>query len=438
MRFLDLLRSSFSNLRRRKLRSFLTIFAVVIGASLVSLLVSLGIGTREFLSAQITATMPPDVVLVASNQDTFELGLGGIGFGGSPEEVSDGGGGPFSLEPLTQEDIDNIEGLVGRPKHVEQWDAYVIFRADSVRLQGSEKTFRTHIMAVPEYQVQTTPLVAGTHFTDSSQWECIIANQYLDSFGFERAEEALGQEVFIQVSRMTSLAGLPGEQKEYKFKIVGISARTLRSTQILIPIENGKEMARLWIGNDDWYDEIPPPMLQLKVDDSRYVNQVAQEVKTLGLGAFTADDALGTLGNIFGIINAVLGAFGLITLGVASLGIINTLIMAIYERTREIGVMKAVGASRNTIRLLFTTEGVIIGFLGGVIGVGIGYGVGLAINTISHVTFLKDFQTFNISTFPWWLIVGVIALSTIIALAASLYPAHRASRLDPIEALRYE
>jgi ABC-type lipoprotein release transport system permease subunit len=81
---------------------------------------------------------------------------------------------------------------------------------------------------------------------------------------------------------------------------------------------------------------------------------------------------------------------------------------------------------------------VIIGFLGGTIGVGIGYALGLAINRISHITFLKDFETFNISAFPWWLMVGVIALSTIVALAAALYPAHRASRLDPIEALRYE
>jgi len=435
VRFLDLLRSAFSNLRRRKLRSFLTIFAVVIGASLVSLLVSLGVGTQEFISAQIRATMPPDVVLVASDQDTFEIGLGGIGFGGSPREVSHGEGSRFSFEPLTLEHIGNVAGL----KHVDRWDPYVVLRVDSVRLQGSEKRFQTRVRALPEYQVKATELVAGTYVTDQSQWECIIANQYLDSFGFEQAEDALGQEVVVEVSKITSFAGLPGEPKDYSFKIVGVTARTLRSTQILIPIENGKEIARFWIGDDDWYtDKIPPPMIQVRVDDSRYVNQVAQEVKDLDLGAFTADDALGTLGNIFTTINAVLSAFGLIVLGVASLGIINTLVMAIYERTREIGVMKAVGASRGTIRLLFTAEGVIIGFLGGIIGVGIGYALGLAINRISHATFLKDFETFNISTFPWWLIVGVIAVSTMVALAAALYPAHRASRLDPIEALRYE
>jgi len=435
VRFLDLLRSAFSNLRRRKLRSFLTIFAVVIGASLVSLLVSLGIGAQQFLTAQIKAMMPPDVVMVASDQDTFEMGLGGMGFGGSPQEVSHDEGSPFSLEPLTLQDIEAVRAL----EHVERTDPYVILRAESVELQGSDRSFRTRLRAMPQYQVEETDLVAGRHLTEQSRRECIIANQYIDSFSLDKPEHAIGKEVIIRVSQWTSFIGLPSDFKDFNFEIVGVTEKTLSSTQIIISIEDGKEIARFWIGDDDWYtDKIPPPMIQAKVDDSRYVNQVAQEVKDLDLGAFTADDALGILGNIFSIINAVLSAFGLIALGVASLGIINTLIMAIYERTREIGLMKAVGASRGTIRLLFTAEGVIIGFLGGIIGVGIGYALGLAINRVSHATFLKDFQTFNISAFPWWLIVGVIALSTIIALAATLYPAHRASRLDPIEALRYE
>ncbi len=435
MSLLDLLRTAFSNLRRRKLRSFLTIFAVVIGASLVSLLVSLGIGAQQFLTAQIKAMMPPDVVMVASDPNRFEIGLGGIGFGGSPQEVSDDEGSPLSLEPLTLQDIEAVRAL----DHVERIDPRVTLRAESVKLQGSDKRFRTSLRAMPQYQVESTDLVAGRHLTEQSRGECIIANQYLDSFGLEQPEDALGQDVIIRVRQWSSFIGLPSETKDYNFEIVGVTEKTLTSTQIIISIEDGKELSRFWADNPDWYtDDIPPATLQVKLEDSQYADQVAQAVEDLGLGAITSKEVLGLIGTIFIIIQAVLSAFGLIALGVASLGVINTLIMAIYERTREIGVMKAVGASRSAIRLLFTTEGMIIGFLGGAIGVGIGYALGLAINRISHATFLKDFQTFNISAFPWWLIVGVIALSTIIALAAALYPAHRASRLDPIEALRYE
>jgi putative ABC transport system permease protein len=101
-------------------------------------------------------------------------------------------------------------------------------------------------------------------------------------------------------------------------------------------------------------------------------------------------------------------------------------------------MMKALGASRGTIRLLFTVEGGSIGFWGGVLGVVVAWLVGQIINVISHLTFLRDYKSFSISAFPLWLVLAVIALSTLVALGAGLLPANRAARLDPIEALRYE
>jgi putative ABC transport system permease protein len=198
-------------------------------------------------------------------------------------------------------------------------------------------------------------------------------------------------------------------------------------------------MSRFWANTPDLYTEkIPPAILQVKLDGSQYTDQVALEIKSLGLGTITATDVLGIIGTIFGIVQAILSAFGLIALAVASLSIVNTLIMSVYERTREIGLMKAVGASKGTIRVLFTAEGAAIGLLGGAIGVAVAYLLGFVIDRIAHATFLKDFQTIHVSVFPWWLIVGVIALTTAIATLAALYPADRAARLDPIASLRYE
>ncbi|MEE8471474.1 MAG: FtsX-like permease family protein, partial [Dehalococcoidia bacterium] len=431
----DLVRSALFNLKRKKLRSFLTIFAVVIGASLISLLVSLGVGTQDFLASQIKAAMPPDVLMVASNPNAFDIGFGGLGIGGSPQEISEDEGDSTSLKPLKLEDIESVQAL----EHIEGIDPYVILSAESVGLKGSRARFEVEVRALPEYQVADWELVAGTYVTDQSQGECIIANQYLGSFRFEQPQDALGQEIVIRVRQAASLGGLADEVKEYNFKIVGVTERTLSSTQIVVPISDAVEMARFWEDNAELYTEkIPPAVIQVRVNDSKYVDQVAERVRDLGLGAVTADELLGFIGRVFGVIKAVLSVFGLIALGVASLGIINTLIMAIYERTREIGLMKAVGASKRTIRLLFTMEGASIGFLGGSIGVAIGIALGYAVNRISHVTFLEGFQTFNLSVFPWWLITGVIALSTLISLLAALYPSHRASELDPIEALRYE
>ena len=141
---------------------------------------------------------------------------------------------------------------------------------------------------------------------------------------------------------------------------------------------------------------------------------------------------------MFNVVQVGLSAFGIIALVVAAIGIINTLLMAIHERTREIGVMKAVGATRSHIRLLFTTEGAALGFLGGAAGGLLALFLGQAINIIGARTFLSDFPGFQLSSFTWWLIPGVIALTTAISLLAGLYPANRAARLDPVEALRYE
>jgi len=299
VRFLDLLRSTFSNLRRRKLRSFLTIFAVVIGASLVSLLVSLGIGAQQFLTAQIKAMMPPNTVMVASSSNAFEIGLGGIGFGGSPREVSNGEGSPFSLEPLTLQDIEAVRAL----EHVERADPFIRLTAESVKLQGSDKSFRTSLRAMPQYQVEDTDIVAGRHLTEQSQRECIIANQYLDSFSLEQPEDAIGKEVIIRVRQVTSFIGLPSETRDYNFEIVGVTEKTLSSTRIIISIEDGKELSRFWADNPDWYtDDIPPPILQVKTEGSQYADQVAQAVEDLGLGAITAKEVLGLVGTIFVII----------------------------------------------------------------------------------------------------------------------------------------
>jgi len=433
--FPDLLRTAFSNLRRRKLRNSLTILAVVIGAGLVSLLVSLGIGVQGFLSDQVRSILPSDVVMVASNPDVFQIGLGGLGFAGKPQQISGNQTGSSTLQPLSLQEIQEVQGL----KHVEQVDPFIILQADSVRLQGSQQRFRTDIRPQPEYQVKMVNLVAGKYITDQTHGECIIANQYLDVFGFTSPQEALGKEVIIQVTQAASLIGLPADTKEYSFTIVGVTEKTLSSTEIIVSLTDGEEMSRFWANTPDLYtNKIPAAILQVRVDGSQYADQVASEVKDLGLGEITSSDVLGIIGTIFGIVQAILSAFGLIALGVASLSIVNTLIMSVYERTREIGVMKAVGASKGTIRILFTAEGAAIGFLGGAIGVAIAYVLGFVIDRVSRATFLKDFQTFNISVFPWWLIVGVIALTTIIAVLASLYPAHRAAGLDPIESLRYE
>ncbi|HEY5104386.1 MAG TPA: FtsX-like permease family protein, partial [Acidimicrobiales bacterium] len=176
--------------------------------------------------------------------------------------------------------------------------------------------------------------------------------------------------------------------------------------------------------------------LVVEVDNSTNISSVATQIRELGLGAATGQSQLTKQTNVANIIGLVLGGVGLIALAIAALGVMNTMVMSVLERTREIGVMRALGARRSTIRRLFTFEALVLGFFGGFFGVLIGYVLILVAKPILASNFAKG-TTPNISV-PIWLVFVVIALTTFIGFISGLVPSRRAARLDPIEALRYE
>ena len=422
MRLSDLIRIAFSNLWRRKLRTFLTVLAVVIGATLVTLTVSLGAGLQSFIVDQFGLLMPQDALFVSSSQSFFDAQ------GNRPQEINI----TDIEEPFQKEDLESIRAIDG----VERIDFSINVPAIYISPEGSDKIYTVFINTAPDYEAETRQLVAGMHFAEDTSGECLITYNYLESFGWNDAESALGRQVTIAVGKINLYAP---EIKEYTFTVVGVIQRTLNANEVLIPMSDAKDMARFYRGNPNIYtEEQPGSFLRVKVTDEALVMQVADEIKSLGFNAITPDEILAEINNVFNIIHFALSAFGIIALVVAAIGIVNTLMMAIYERTREIGVMKAVGATKGTIRLLFTAEGGILGFMGGFIGVAIAWILGQLLNIIGSRTFLSDFPDFNMSVFPAWLIFGIIGLTTAISLLAGLYPANRASRLDPVEALRYE
>ena len=159
----------------------------------------------------------------------------------------------------------------------------------------------------------------------------------------------------------------------------------------------------------------------------------------MGFAAFSLLDATRNLSLFFTIFDMLLGIFGSLALAVATLGIVNTLVMAILERRREIGVLKALGAADRDVSQLFFAEAGVMGLLGGFFGVGFGWVIGRAV-TIGTNIYLKrqNLPTTDIFSVPWWLVLGAIGFAVIVSLGAGLYPASRAARLNPVEALRYE
>ena len=425
MRFTDLLSMAFYNLWRRKLRTSLTVLAVVIGATLVALMVSIGSGLQSFIVGQFGEIVPQDAVIVSSIKDVFQRQ------DNSPHEITSTN--LTASNPFTYDDLQKIKAIPG----VVQVDYNVSVSARYIQPQDSSKMYSVSVNAAPVYQAELRKLVAGTDIiADDVTGQCVLAYDYLKAFGWSDAESALGKQVSITVGKLNPYNTAT---QAYQFTVVGVLDKTMNVSDVFISLPDGKEMARFYQDNPLLYSEQQPGYaLYLRAESISQVDSIAQAVKDLNFSAITPAELLAQINSVFSVIQIGLSAFGVIALIVAAIGIINTLLMAIHERTREIGIMKAVGATRGTIRIVFTVEGGALGFLGGIIGTLLALGLGQLLNFIGSRTFLSDFPGFKMSVFPVWLVFGVTALTTFISLVAGLYPANNAAKLDPVDALRYE
>jgi putative ABC transport system permease protein len=179
--------------------------------------------------------------------------------------------------------------------------------------------------------------------------------------------------------------------------------------------------------------------VSVRVKNPAQIRAIEDAIKKMGFNTFSILDATRSLQQFFAVLDLFLGIFGSLALAVASIGIVNTLVMAILERRREIGIMKAIGASDADVKRLFFAEAGAMGILGGIIGVALGWAIGQIINLGTNI-YLKrqSLPPEHFWSVPLWLVGSAILFAFVVSLISGLYPASRAARLDPVQALRYE
>lgn len=174
---------------------------------------------------------------------------------------------------------------------------------------------------------------------------------------------------------------------------------------------------------------------EVKVDDADHVTEVSNQIKEMGYQVETNAEMMDSMKRQMAIIQAVLGGIGAVSLFVAAIGIANTMMMSIYERTKEIGVMKVLGCSLKNIRKMFLMEAGLIGMIGGVIGNVLSFLISAAINALAASAGVMDGMT-QISYIPFWLMAASIGFAVLVGLLAGYFPAKRAMKLSPLEAIR--
>lgn len=478
MRFSDYILIAFRNIRRQKLRSALTIFAVVIGATSITIMLAAVFSLKGFMTKQFEANGTFQQIAVSQQTD--------ISWGDWLGDQC-----PTCVK-LSDDLVTKIKGVphvsaIARQVYVGQFDALTY---------GNQKLRVQQVEAYDENGVINSTVIAGRSIKDSDSTGVInLTSDYADKLGFKhKYDQLIGKTVTLSTrDYYTGIGSDPKKQQEdmqawfnthpgqdgrdyhpapvnLTAQIVGITSANDQGFMIRVPLT----WARGMMENQQYqvspeamqaYQDKcrrtsgscgsqPQPVLTVtdelakngysalivKADKASNAASVAKQIRNqYKVGAADAQTEIKKQLGIFNILGAVLGGIGGIALVVAAVGVVNTMIMSILERTREIGVMRAVGARRSTVSLLFTIEAAWLGFWGGVIGLGIGYAAVLVANPLINKQLASNnISSSNIITLPIWLILGVIALTTLIGILAGLYPARRAARLDPVEALHYE
>jgi putative ABC transport system permease protein len=441
----DMTELAVRNLREAILRNSLTTLGVAVGvASLVAML-SLGVGLQQLASSRLSKSGLFDAIFV-----TPKTNLRGPGAGPPATRAA-----APKARPLDEAARSEITRL---PNVVEVYPQIRFFT--EVRYEG--KPFGAMVAGMPESSRSGGAFdgMRGSFFSSAGADEAILQIEFAKELAPE-SSSLVGKDLVLRYAERQALPPEPGGKpsgfsvvpKEKRLRIVGVVETEpasgfggFGSGRLLIPLAVAETLRAAQVNDlrdilrDGASDEKPAyASLTVRVKSTSLVEATEARIKELGFGAFSLLDASKSLRIFFKVFDLLLGIFGSLALAVATLGIINTLVMAILERRREIGVLKALGAADRDVKRLFFVEAGVMGLAGGALGVFFGWGIGRAL-TLGTNLYLKrqELPGVEISAVPWWLVAGAIVFAVVVSLGAGLYPASRAAKLNPVDALRYE
>lgn len=430
MKFLDMVGTSASNLWRNKGRTFLTVIAIFIGAFTITLTSAVNSGVNDYINRQLSIFGKENKsVQIIKKAEISGLSGGLREYKEGESEVSQGS---YSAPVLTGQDIEKLKKIEG----LENVKPAENISGDYIEGVNGKKFVAGNIISINENTDVKLDIKAGKDI--STKNEAVISQDYIEGLGFKNTENALGKTIKMQFSNQFN-----GEKKVYEFKVSGVMNKSLVQNQLtVISNEFKKEILAFQQKNmpEAQKEKYFAATATLKPEFRN--EEKLQMVKNAGdKEKYTITTYADQIKNLTNVVNAITGGltvFGSIALLAASFGIINTLYMSVRERTREIGLMKAMGLSNGKIFQLFSIEAILIGVLGSILGILLASLAGAALNNFATANFLKGLEGFELTKFTLQNNTIITAAIAIVAFLAGALPARSASKKDPIEALRYE
>ncbi|MGL5614966.1 MAG: ABC transporter permease [Sarcina sp.] len=443
MRFQDNVAMAFKDLGRRKKRTFFTSLGITIGSILILLMVSLGLMLNQFLVSTINSgsntklitvsAMKADAVMPTNPKEAMSEmpkwlkenfkkinenavneiskinGVEGVkaSIGATVVEVKYDNGTHYGTFPINGYDLnDNI---------------YFNSDVNSAKSNANNPNF--------------TPIIAGNTLTKENKNEVLVGEALLNQLGVTDANNIVGKNITIVIDNIN---GTPVKPYSKTFKVAGVMSKYMPDgNKIVMDSENAAAIAGFLQYTSNFMNTYGYNTVSVEANNVKDVTAITNQIKSLGYMATSNEETANQINSSFSNITLVLSILGIIVLIVAAIGIVNTMVMAVNERTKSIGVMKSVGASNSEIKSMFIVQAGAIGLVGGIIGSIVSMIIFRLITMGVYESLLKQGKAVALMKYiPWWLVLITIVFSIVISVLAGVYPASKASKLNPIDALR--